>query len=134
MDKSALARVDREATVLTALIHLDESGELATSAVIELEIGYSTRSLAEFDAVSADRRALYRDLPLAREVTNRARFVQRELVRQGHHRGPGVSDLLIAATAETHGAVVVHYDADFDTIAEITGQPTQWIVPRGSVP
>ena len=120
--------------MLTALIDLDEAGELATSAIIELEIGYSARSLTEFDAVLADRQALYRDLPLSREVANRARFVQRELVRHGHHRGPGVSDLLIAATAENHGAVVVHYDADFDTIAEITGQPTQWIVPRGSVP
>jgi hypothetical protein len=27
-----------------------------------------------------------------------------------------------------------HYDADYDLIAEITGQPTQWVVPRGTVP
>ena len=29
---------------------------------------------------------------------------------------------------------VLHYDADFDLIAEITGQPTEWVVPRGSIP
>jgi predicted nucleic acid-binding protein len=28
-----------------------------------------------------------------------------------------VPDLLIAATGEVYGAVVVHYDRDFDTIA-----------------
>jgi predicted nucleic acid-binding protein len=107
---------------------------LATSAVIDLEIGYSARTLAEFDSVASDRAALYRELPLTRAVTDRARQVQRELVRTGRHRGPGVSDLLIAATAEAHGAVVVHYDRDFDTIAAVTAQPVEWIVPAGTVP
>ena len=69
-----------------------------------------------------------------RAVTDRARHVQRELVRLGQHRGPGVSDLLIAAAAEIHNAVVIHYDRDFDTIAALTGQPVEWIVPAGSVP
>jgi predicted nucleic acid-binding protein len=134
IDKSALARVARQPTVQAALERLDDIGVLSTSAVIDLEIGYSARNLAEFDSIAADRRALYQELPLTRAVAERAREVQRELVRTGRHRGPGVSDLLIAATAETYGAVVVHYDHDFDVIAEVTGQPTEWIVPAGSVP
>jgi len=28
---------------------------------------------------------------------------------------------------------VLHYDADFELIAEVTGQPVEWVVPRGSV-
>jgi len=28
---------------------------------------------------------------------------------------------------------VLHYDHDFGTIAEITHQPVEWIVPAGSV-
>jgi predicted nucleic acid-binding protein len=56
--------------------------------------------------------ALYQELPISRAVTDRARHVERELVRLGQDRGPAVSDLLIAAAAETHGAVVVHYDRD----------------------
>lgn len=134
LDKSALARVAREASVRTALERLDEIGVLATTAVIDLEIGYSARNLAEFDSIAADRAALYQELPLTRAVTDRARQVQRELVRLGQHRGPGVPDLLIAATAELHNAIVVHYDRDFDTIAAITSQPVEWIVPAGSVP
>jgi len=134
VDKSALARVARQPAVQAALERLDDEGALATSPVIDLEIGYSARNLAEFDSVDADRRALFQELPLTRGVTDRARQVQRELVRNGQHRGPGVSDLLIAATAEAYGAVVVHYDHDFDVIAAVTGQPTAWIVPAGSVP
>jgi predicted nucleic acid-binding protein len=35
--------------------------------------------------------------------------------------------------AEHHGAVVLHYDADFEHIAATTGQQQRWIVPRGTV-
>lgn len=134
VDKSALARVPRHAVVLAALEALDDAGVLATSPVVELEIGFSARNLAAFDSIEADRRALYRELSLNPSITDRAREVQRELVRRGHHRAVGVADLLIAATAEFHQAVVVHYDGDFDLVAEATGQPVKWIVPAGSVP
>ncbi len=134
VDKSALARADRQPTVLSALGKLDQAGILLTSPLIELEIGYSTRNLTEFDAVAASRREFYRELPLTPMIAERAKQVQRELVRQGRHRGAGVPDLLIAATAESFGAVVVHYDRDFEVIASVTGQPVRWIVPAGSVP
>lgn len=29
---------------------------------------------------------------------------------------------------------MLHYDADYELIAKITGQPVQWVVPRGTVP
>jgi predicted nucleic acid-binding protein len=134
LDKSALARVARQHSVQDALEELDETGVLATCAVVDLEIGYSARNLAGFDSVDQDRRALFQELPMTRAVTDRARQVRRELVRMGQHRGPGVSDLLLAATAEVHGAIVVHYDRDFDAISAVTGQPTRWIVPAGTVP
>jgi predicted nucleic acid-binding protein len=51
----------------------------------------------------------------------------------GHHRATGVIDLLTAAVAEHHGAVVLHDDADFEHIAISTGQPHAWIVQRGSI-
>lgn len=78
--------------------------------------------------MTADRRAAWRF------VTEFGVISQRELVRIGQHRGPGVSDPLLAAAAEVHGAIVVHYDRDFDAISAVTGQPTRWIVPAGSVP
>jgi predicted nucleic acid-binding protein len=44
-----------------------------------------------------------------------------------------IPDLIVAAAAEEASLTVLHYDADFDQIAKVTGQPVEWVVPRGSV-
>jgi predicted nucleic acid-binding protein len=41
--------------------------------------------------------------------------------------------LLISAVAERAGVVVLHYDADFDVVASITGQRVEWVAPKGSL-
>ena len=41
-------------------------------------------------------------------------------------------NLLVAAAGEEQGLAVLHYDADFDLIAAVTGQPCQWVVPAGA--
>jgi len=28
----------------------------------------------------------------------------------------------------------LHYDSDYDPITQVTRQPTQWVVPRGTIP
>ena len=61
----------------------------------------------------------------------RAKHVQRVLALKSQ-RGRKVPDLLVAAVAEEAGLVVLHYDADFDLIAESTGQACEWVVPPGS--
>jgi len=58
-------------------------------------------------------------------MENRAVEVQILLATRGHHRGPSIPDLLIAATAELAGLTVLHVDRDFDIIAEFTGQPVE---------
>jgi predicted nucleic acid-binding protein len=63
----------------------------------------------------------------------RALAVHRELAARSQHRHFRLPDLIIAATAELHGATVLHYDADYDRISAITGQPTEWVVPKGSL-
>lgn len=55
------------------------------------------------------------------------------MAARGQHRAAGVIDLLTAAVAEHHHAVILHYDADFEHIAATTGQPHAWIAPRGSL-
>ena len=64
---------------------------------------------------------------------NRATSVHRRLAKKSQHRHFRLPDLIIAATAELAGATVLHYDADYDRIAAVTGQPTEWVVPRGSL-
>jgi predicted nucleic acid-binding protein len=44
-----------------------------------------------------------------------------------------IGDLLVAAAAETARIGVCHYDADFDVIASVTGQPVRVIAPLGSL-
>ena len=62
----------------------------------------------------------------------RAIDVQGLLALRGHHRVP-IPDLVIAAVAEQAGVVLLHYNADFDRIAAVTGQEMEWVAPRGSV-
>ena len=64
---------------------------------------------------------------------NRAMEVHRLLAERSQHRNFRLPDLIIAATAEEHGATVLHYDADYDRIAAVTGQPAEWITARGSL-
>jgi predicted nucleic acid-binding protein len=132
-DKSALARL-RHPTVRTALGDLIEAGLVATCGVIEFEFLWSTRSSEEFDDVAADRSLGYEWLATEDIDWRRALSVQRALWRTGQMRTVPLPDLLIAAVAERNRVMVLHYDADFDRIAAITNQPTQWVVPRGSVP
>jgi predicted nucleic acid-binding protein len=130
VDKSALARMTHPA-VEARLRPLLEEGFVATFAIIDLEVLYSARSLATYDAILAERQALD-EVPITAEVASRAISVQRLLAEVGRHRLP-IADLLIAAAAESAGLTVLHYDADFERIAEITGQEHEWVVPRGSL-
>jgi predicted nucleic acid-binding protein len=67
------------------------------------------------------------------DAMNRACTVHRRLAKSSQHRHFRLPDLIIAAAAELAGATVLHYDADYDRIAAVTGQPTEWVVPRGSL-
>ena len=132
-DTSALARL-RHPPVVAALGPLIEAGLVATCGVIEFELGWATRTAAEFDQQRADRDVGYEWLPTHDEDWRRALDVQRALWRAGRVRAVGFPDLLVAAVAEREHVTVLHYDADYDLIAHVTSQPVQWIVPRGTVP
>jgi predicted nucleic acid-binding protein len=132
-DKSALVRLTHE-PVATRLGPLIEAGLVATCAVVELEVLFSTRNHSEYESVWRDRRAGYEWLSMPDEVWDRALHVQRQLSRRGQLRAAKIPDLLVAATAERHGLIVIHYDNDFDLIAQITGQRTEWVAAAGSVP
>lgn len=72
-------------------------------------------------------------VPMDQSVLDRAVEVQDSLADRSQQRGAKIADLLIAAAAEAADLVVLHYDHDFDVIAGVTGQATEWIVPPGTV-
>lgn len=129
-DKSALARITH-AAVDERLAPLILDGQIATCPIVDLEVLYSARSFDHYEEVRDERMALT-SFPMTGQIAVRALEVQRRLARRGQHRVP-VPDLLIAATAEANDVAVIHYDRDFDRIAEVTGQRTEWVVPRGSI-
>lgn len=107
------------------------TGQIARPAICDLEIGYSARNGQEWDDLNAALGAFDFVDTTAWHVT-RSLQVQRLLAARSQ-RGRKIPDLLVAAAAETLGLVVLHYDADFDMIAEVTGQRCRWVVPAGSV-
>ncbi len=131
-DKSALARVHL-APVASRLESLFLAGEVATCGIVDLELLFSARSTVDYLAILADRRSLPR-AEVGEAGIERAVVVQTALARKGQHRSLSIPDLLIAAAAEAAGLTVLHYDSDFDLVAEVTGQPTEWVVPKGSCP
>ncbi len=72
-------------------------------------------------------------LPIPGAVWGRAREVQLLLAGNGGHRGVPPADLVIAATAESAGVELVHYDRDYERIARVTGLAARWLVPAGTL-
>jgi len=111
-----------------------ETGEIAGCDMIALELLHSARNPAEFALIEDGLRGLPWVEPDAADWL-RARGVYRALGgRPGMmQRSVKHPDLLIAAAAERAGLTLVHYDADYEAIAEITLQPVRWAAPRGSL-
>jgi predicted nucleic acid-binding protein len=130
IDTSVVKRLG-QAQVRRVVEPLAAAGEVGRPRICDLEVGYSARNGSEWDRLVG---AL--DVFPAVETTaahlHRALQVQR-LLAERSQRGRKLPDLLIAAAAEELEAGVLHYDADFDLIASVTGQRCQWVVRAGSV-
>jgi predicted nucleic acid-binding protein len=121
VDTSVWAR-QRQADVAAALDDVLATDAVATIGPIVLELLQSARDASEFDALAFEYDCLHL-IDVTPGVVRRARAVQQSLAARGHHRGPSVVDLLLAAAAETESADIWHCDRHFELIAEITGQP-----------
>jgi predicted nucleic acid-binding protein len=130
LDTSVLTRLG-EPSVRAVVEPLATIGRAARAGISDLEIGYSARNDREWDAL-VGALDVFVLVQITAEHFERARQVQRQLAANSQ-RGRKTPDLLIAAAAEQAGYTVLHYDADFDLIASVTGQPCQWVVPPGSV-
>lgn len=129
VDTSVLKRLGR-VEVRAVVEPLAVSGQLGRARICDLEVGYSARNtdkwehlvgaLDAFDAVETTAAHLRRALQVQRLLAVRSQ------------RGRKIPDLLVAAAAEELDVAVLHYDADFDLIASVTGQRCRWVVPAGS--
>lgn len=130
VDTSVLTRLG-DATVRGAIEPRAARGEFARAGISDLEVGFSARNADEWDGLVEALR-MFDLVETTAEHVRRARQVQRLLAAK-HQRGRKVPDLLVAAAAEVGGLTVLHYDADFDRIAAVTGQACEWVAPAGTI-
>ncbi|MGH3276364.1 MAG: PIN domain-containing protein [Streptosporangiaceae bacterium] len=130
-DKSALEWARRDHRARAAFLGLRTAHAIAACHMTALEICYSARNRADLESLLVGQRAL-EWLPVTEAAMDRALEVQRLLAAHSGnaHRRP-IPDLIIAATAEVHGAEVLHVDGDYEIIAEVTGQPMRRLFDPG---
>jgi predicted nucleic acid-binding protein len=110
------------------------AGRIATCQMVAMELLWTTRDGAELAARRSALGAL-RACPIGPGEWARATDVFERLAADGPlpHRRVKPAELLIAAAAESAGLPVCHYEADFELIAAVTGQPVRAIAPLGSL-
>ena len=130
VDTSVVTRASNEhvKSVLRAFLL---NGEICRTTLVDLEMGGQARNSPEWEGLT-DSVAPFPTVETAERNLQRALQVQRLLAAKSQ-RGRKIPDLLIAAVAEEHNLTVLHYDSDFDIIAEVTGQSCRWIVPAGTI-
>ncbi|MBA2535814.1 MAG: PIN domain nuclease [Actinobacteria bacterium] len=110
-----------------------DADEIAICVPVSLELLYSSRGRRDYHTLASDLQRLPY-LPLDENAARFALQTQERLADRSQHRGPSPVDILIAAIAAVHDAIVLHYDRHFDAIQRVTGQPMEWLMRRGSVP
>jgi predicted nucleic acid-binding protein len=130
VDTSVLKRLGRR-EVRGVIEPLAVRGQLGRPRICDLEIGYSARNAEEWDQLVGALEAFDAVETTAAHL-GRTLQVQR-LLAERSQRGRKIPDLLVAAAAEGLDVAVLHYDADFDLIASVTGLRCQWVVPPGTV-
>lgn len=112
-----------------------ERGELAVTEPLVLEMRYSARDAADFSLLAEELAAMPL-LALEPGAVRRSLEAQAQLSALAglSHRVKPI-DLLVAGVADQHGAAVVHYDSDYELLAERTDLEfdSVWIAPRGTL-
>jgi predicted nucleic acid-binding protein len=130
VDISVMSRLGAE-PVRAIIEPLTDAGRIGRAGITDLEVGYGSRNAREWDQDMADL-SVFQLVETTADHMRRARQVQRLLASRSQ-RGRKIPDLLIAAAAEQAGLTLLHYDADFDLIAKVTGQACEWVVAAGSI-
>ncbi|MGH2365866.1 MAG: PIN domain-containing protein [Chloroflexota bacterium] len=129
-DTSVFARLSK-APVAAAFGPLAAAGAVALCAPVVFELGFSAQSHGDYKELT-ERLLAFTSVPTSEADQRRALDLQAALAARGQLRAISLVDALVAAVAEARGLTILHYDADFELIARITGQAQEWIVERGT--
>lgn len=133
VDTSAWARAEHP-TICDSWLSALLGNRLRLSPLVRIEILLSTRSGRQFDRLAEHLDAI-RPAPLGTSVIRAAEAAMRALAHRsaGAQRVP-IVDYLVAAAAQELGAAVIHYDHDYDTLAEVLEFESVWLAPAGTIP
>jgi predicted nucleic acid-binding protein len=111
-----------------------EQRQLAICLPFLLEAGYSARASADYREMMDEFNLLFPRIEIVAPMEERALLAQYELAARGHHCLAPI-DVMIAACAHEVGASVLHYDRDYDLIAEHTSLSFEsvWLSPAGTL-
>ncbi|WP_026922872.1 PIN domain nuclease [Glycomyces arizonensis] len=132
LDTSAWVHRILNETVRRRVDELWLAGRVATCHMVVAEVLNNAQDKRSYKSLQRSLIAA-RWLPVTEASMDRALEVHTALAEKAQHRHFSLPDLFIAATAELAGATMLHYDSDYDRIAAVTGQPTEWVAPRGSL-
>jgi predicted nucleic acid-binding protein len=122
-DTSAMLIARRRGVPAFAMLDEFAEGSLWICDVVRLELLRGAPNPRAMRTLRAELDELL-NATIDEDVWERAQEVYEGLARLkgGRHRGVEPSDVLIAAAAEANELTVLHEDAHFDLIAEVTGQ------------
>ncbi len=123
VDTSALVRILRRQVDA----HWDDMVERGLVAVCEpvLVEALTIADAKRYDEVEREIRATYPWVPVPDDVWEVVRAVRTDLAAHSQHHGLSVADHLVVATAIRLKLVVLHEDADFETVSRIVPQLRQ---------
>jgi predicted nucleic acid-binding protein len=122
-DTTAMIAARRGRPAPSALFRELAEDELWICDVVRLEVLRGASNPRDMAALRAELDEVA-SAPIDEDVWQRAEEVYARLarLRGERHRGVQPTDVLVAAAAEAQDLVVLHDDAHFDLIAEVTGQ------------
>lgn len=119
-DTSMIVRLRRGQDVEARWVDAVRAGLVGVCSAVEAELVRATSTKADRDALRGLLRSLFTWHPMPDDAWRFVERTQDSLIDLGQHKGPSVVDLLVAATAEAWGLTVLHVDADFETIAQVS--------------
>ncbi|HEU5331889.1 MAG TPA: PIN domain-containing protein [Actinocrinis sp.] len=131
LDASAYWRFRREPETWAAWRQEITEGAVCLCDATRVEVLRSARSPAERRQMRELLDATFTVAPVSKDPWPWIDAAQEQLTALGQHRGAGVVDLLVAATAVDRGLVVLHDDRDFEAVARVIPHLDQQRIGHG---
>lgn len=116
VDQSVLSHYWLDPAVKAKVDNLASSGTLCSSLVTMDEARFSARSKKDLTLITDLYGRAFLWLPFDSTAERKVADIRTALGKIGAGRGAQTTDLVIAATALRHDAVIVHNDTDFVTL------------------